>query len=130
MYNIIIKGKNIELTGVITSYINKRMKRLSKFLQHVDTQVEVEVTDTTNHHKNGDIYKAEIRITTSGENFFASATGESVHAAIDIVQDEMARTLRRTKGRKQTLFKRGALSIKKMLKGLTKRNPETSRYDN
>jgi hypothetical protein len=32
------------------------------------------------------------------------------------------------KDRNQTLFKRGATSVKKMMKGLSKRNPFTAKY--
>lgn len=126
--NTIIKGINIELTGAISDYVRKRMKSLSKFLTREDSQIEVEVSKTTNHHKNGEVYKADVSIVSKGKRFFASASKENLYSAVDAVKEEITRTLMRDKDRTQTLFKRGALSVKKMFKGLTKRNPETSKY--
>ena len=63
-----------------------------------------------------------------GENFFYGIEKEDLFDAIDTVKENLSIEIERTKNRKQTLFKRGALSIKKMMKGLTKRNPFTSKY--
>ncbi len=126
--NTIIKGINIEVTDSIYSYIRKRVQGLSKFFSHEDTQVEVEVGKITKHHKNGEVYKADISISMGGKKFFASSAKENLYSAIDTVKEEAARSLRHNKDRSQTLFKRGALSVKKMVKGITKRNPLTSKY--
>ncbi|HEY4494250.1 MAG TPA: HPF/RaiA family ribosome-associated protein, partial [Candidatus Paceibacterota bacterium] len=63
-----------------------------------------------------------------GQSFYSSADGEDLYAAIDEVKDTLFREISKNKDRRQTLFKRGAASIKKMLKGLSKRNPFTSKY--
>ena len=118
----------MNLSPDIKEYIEKRIAHIEKFLKHKDTVVNVEVEKTTNHHKHGDVYKAEIIIGTGNSKFFATAQTEDLYNAIDEVKDEIVRKLTTTKDRERTLFKRGALSIKKMMKGLTKRNPFTSKY--
>jgi len=43
-------------------------------------------------------------------------------------KENLFNEIEKNKDRKQTLFKRGASSVKKMEKGLSKRNPSTSKY--
>ncbi len=120
--SINIKATNIELTSALEEYVNKRMESVIKFLAENDYTIQVEVGKTTNHHKNGDIYKAEFNIVSDGKNFFAESTNEDLYSAIDEVRDEMVRKLTHSKDRGQTLFKRGASSVKKMLKGIKSYN--------
>lgn len=128
--NINIKATNMELTSAISEYVNKRLASLEKFSKK-DTSISghVEVGKTTNHHKQGeDVFKAEFDLEIGGKNFFAMSEMNDLYAAIDDAKEEIMRTITNDKDRKQTLFKRGALSVKKMLKGISKRNPTTSKY--
>ncbi len=124
--NINIKGTNIELTDAISQYAHKRIESFTKFLES-GSHIYVEVGKTTNHHKNGDIFKAEIEVKHRGDKFFAMAETDDLYRAIDMAKDEMVRELTTDKDRADTLFRRGARSVKKMLKGLSKRNPFTSK---
>ena len=63
-----------------------------------------------------------------GEDFYASVDESDLYTAIDAVKESLYREISKSKDRKQTLFKREATSVKKMLKGLSKRNPFTSKY--
>ena len=45
-----------------------------------------------------------------------------------IYNEKIYNEINKNKDRTQTLFKRGGASIKKMMKGLSKRNPFTSKY--
>lgn len=116
--SINIKATNIELTSSIEEYVNKRMDSVKKFLNQDNYTIHVEVGKTTNHHKNGDIYKAEFNVVSDGKKFFAEATGEDLYSTIDQVRDEVVRKMTHAKDRGQTLFKRGATSVKKLLKGI------------
>lgn len=120
--SINIKATNIELTSTIEEYINKKMDSVTRFLDKDDYTIYVEVGKTTNHHKNGDIYKAEFNVVSAGKKFFAESTNEDLYFAIDQVRDEIVRKLTDTKDRGQTLFKRGAASVKKLLKGIKSYN--------
>ena len=53
---------------------------------------------------------------------------EDIYDAIDSAKEELLRQIKSNKEKKQTLFKRGSLSIKKMLKGISDRNPFNSKY--
>ena len=123
-----LQGKNIELTQAIKDYISKRVTNLEKLLLKIEqghgkVRVNFEVSKSTNHHKSGEIFHADCLIKIDGKEFYGSADKEDLYAAVDAVNE-----INKNKDRSQTLFKRGASSVKKMLKGLSKRNPFTSKY--
>jgi putative sigma-54 modulation protein len=127
--NTNIKATNMELTSAIKDYVNKKVESLEKFLGATDSEVYVEVGKTTQHHKNGEYYKAEFSLASGDIKLFAMAEESDLYAAIDSVREEIVRSIKEVKNRKQTLFTRGARSVKKMLKGLSSRNPNTSKYE-
>lgn len=126
--NINIKATNMELTEAITDYVNKRLASIEKFSKGGEMTGYVEVGKTTNHHKQGDVFKAEFDININGEHFFYNCEMSDLYAAIDNAKEEISNLVAHKKDKKQTLFKRGASSVKKMLKGLSDRNPFTSKY--
>lgn len=126
-------GKNIELTDAIKDHVLKRVTNLEKLLSGIEevggeVSVAFEVGKSTNHHKSGEIFHASCLIKIDGKEFYGSADKEDLYQAIDEVKESLFREIKRYKGRQQTLFRRGATSIKKMMKGLSKRNPFTSKY--
>lgn len=125
--NINIKATNMELTDAISDYINKRLSGISKFLKNGEMIARVEVSKTTSHHKHGDIFRAELFIEISGNEFYTFSEKDDLYVAIDDAKEELFRQVSSDKKRKQTLFKRGSISVKKMLKGISDRNPFTSK---
>lgn len=127
--NTNIKATNMELTGAINDYVNKRLSGIKKFVKDGEEMITyIEVGKTTNHHKQGDVFRAEFNIEISGSKFYTFSEKEDLYTAIDDAKEEIVRQIASNKDRKQTLFKRGATSIKKMLKGISDRNPFTSKY--
>jgi ribosomal subunit interface protein len=121
------------LTEAIKDYVSKRITNLEKLLSNIEAQkgearVDFEVMKTTNHHKAGEIFHASCKINLDGENFYGQSDSEDLYSAIDQVKETLFNEINKNKDRKQTLFKRGATSVKKMLKGISKRNPFTSKY--
>jgi putative sigma-54 modulation protein len=125
--NINIKATNIELTSAIEEYVHRKIESVEKFIIKSGAHINVEVGKTTNHHKSGDVYKAEIEIKNEGNTFFAMAETDDLYKAVDMAREEIVRELTSTKDRNNSLFRRGARSVKKMLKGLSDRNPFTSK---
>lgn len=122
-----IKATNMELTPAIEDYVNNKLDRIEKFIKNGEINVYVEVGRTTNHHKRGDLYKAEFNIEIAGEKFFTDSEKDDLYTAIDDAKEEIVRKILNKKDKKQTMFKRGATSVKKMMKGISKRNPFTSK---
>jgi len=126
--SINIKATNMELTSVITDYVNRRLVGVEKFVKDGEEMITlVEVGKTTNHHKQGDIFRAEFNVEISGAKFYTFSEKEDLYVAIEDAKEEIVRQIKTKKDRKQTLFKRGATSLKKMLKGMSNRNPFTSK---
>ena len=128
-----ILAKNMELTGAIRDYVTKRATNLEKLLSKLEKRggeslVHFEVVKSTNHHKAGDVFHSDCLVKINGKEFYSSADGEDLYQTVDEVKETLFREIDKDKNRKQTLFRRGALSVKKMIKGLSKRNPFTSKY--
>ncbi len=113
--NIIIKGSHLELTSAIEEYLTKRLGGIEKFLDS-NAKIEADLGKTTNHHKHGDIFKAELNITNNGEQTRVEAESEDLYSAIDMVKDEAQNALISKKDKKQSLFRRGAGKLKTMFK--------------
>ena len=125
-----IKATNIELTDSIRDYIEKRLALAGKYVPTEDVHtIYVNVGKTTNHHKQGEFFKAEFDVTIDGESFHADAETEDLYVSIDEAHDELVRQIKDRKDHKISLVRRGARSVKKMLKGLSKRNPFTSKVE-
>jgi len=128
-----LQSKNIELTDSLKDHVLKRVTDLEKLLSSMEKDggealVNFEVGKSTNHHKSGDVFYSSCSININGEDFYSSADKEDMFQAVDEVREILFRDINKKKDRQQTLFKRGAKSVKKMLKGLSSRNPFTSKY--
>ena len=109
--NIIIKTKNIELGAPLEAFINKKIGGLKKFLgafqSHALPMTEgrnlfdtfVEVERDSNHHKQGKVFKAEVKIYMPGRNLFAKASAENIITAISEVRDELETEIRKYKAK-------------------------------
>lgn len=121
--NANIKATNIELTDAISDHVNKRLLEIEKFVNQEDKEVVyVEVGKTTNHHKQGDVYKAEFNIKINDENYFTVSEKDDLYQAIDEAKEQIISKIVNNKKCKKTLFRRGASKIKDLLKGITRHN--------
>lgn len=128
-----LQGKNLELTEAIKDYVLKRVTSLEKLLSGIEekggeVRVSFDISKSTKHHKRGEIFHTDCLIKIDGKEFYTSFDAEDLYSAIDEVKQTLFNDIQKNKDRRQTLFKRGAVSIKKMLKGLSRRNPFTSKY--
>src|SRR3989344_5457489 len=118
-----LQGKNMELTEAIKDYVVTRETNLGRLLKKIEENeqaealINFEVSKNTNHHKFGFVFHSDCLINIKGEKFFGSADEEDLYQAIDKVKENLFREISKNKDRRQTLFKRGAMSVKKMLKG-------------
>ena len=116
--NINIKTSGITLTDAISEYVSKRLDSIQKLIKDEAAQCDVELGKTTSHHRNGDIFRAEIHIVGKDTNIYVTSEKEDLYAAIDAVRDEAARELTSSKDRKQSLIRRGGAKLKNSIKGL------------
>ena len=117
--NTHIKTTNITLTEAISSYVEKRLEKISKLtVSDPSAKCDVELARTTTHHHKGEIFKAEIHITGAGLNLYSSIEKEDLYAAIDEVRDAVLRELKSSRQKDMSRIRRGGAAVKNMMKGL------------
>ena len=105
----------MDIKDSVKDYLYKKMSSIEKFVND-DTKIEVELEKTTNHHKTGDIFRAEVHVWNKGKINKAEKTSDSVYSAIDLMQAEIFDILSSRKDKKITLFKKGAQKIKNLFR--------------
>lgn len=121
--NINIKTTTISMTPAISEYVEKHLDVVKRFTQDDPTaKCDLELAKTTNHHKHGDIFKAEIHIVAKGQNIYASVEKEDLYMAIDVLKDEVLRQLKSSKDKKQSMLRRGGAKVKNIIKGIWSKN--------
>ncbi|MEN9582458.1 MAG: hypothetical protein RL641_412 [Candidatus Parcubacteria bacterium] len=114
------KATNIVLTEAIRGYAEKRIEAVGKLMgeDRDSVVVDIELSQTTKHHKAGNIFRTEITVRNAGKLFRAVSTKEDLYASIDDAKEELEREIVANKERSQTLFRRGAYQVKNILKGI------------
>lgn len=118
-----IKATGIQLTPAISSYVQKKISAIDKYLDknNKDIVALIEVGRSTRHHKTGNIFRAEVHIAGGGLDLYAVSDKEDLYAAVDVVKDDIVRELNKTKGKRFALMRRGGQMMKNMMKGLWER---------
>ena len=114
-----IKATNIELTDALSSYVNEKIRGVEKFMvphENEDIFVQAELGKLTNHHRSGDMYREEAKLTLRGKYFRAESEKSDLYAAIDDLRDELVRELNSNKKKDRALFRKGAAMIKNILR--------------
>jgi len=97
---LIIRGRNIEITDQIEAYARKRIARLERFLPTV-SQAELELAqENTRSRDQRQIAQLTLRM-TPGILLRAEERHADLLAAIDLVVDKMERRIERFKGRRE-----------------------------
>jgi len=118
--NIQIKTTGISLTPAIEEYVYKKFEAVKKFLKDapLDLYCYVDVGKTTNHHKSGEFFRADVSMEFQGKRLYAESEKEDLYSAIDDVKDDLVRTLTTTKSKRLTTDRKKAGSVKNAVKGL------------
>lgn len=118
-FRINIKATNIELTPNLREYIEEKIGQLDEFIQHIDGCVEawVEIGKPSLHHRKGEkVFYAEAQISLPGPGVRSVAKGSDLYLTIDQVKDELQRSLKKYKGKREAKYKRGARVFKKIMR--------------
>ncbi|MEK9185323.1 MAG: ribosome-associated translation inhibitor RaiA [Patescibacteria group bacterium] len=116
--HIVIKTTNFSLTPAIDSHIRNSLGMLKKIVQSFGDEIEtrVEVGRTSFHHKKGDVFFAEVNLMLGKSKLRSCVESTDVYSAIDMVKDELKNEILRFKGKKETMFRRGARSVGKFFR--------------
>ena len=94
---LVLKGKNVELTDTLRGYVDKRMGRLDRFL---DNKTEATVELTREQTKSSEQrHVAQVTMLVNGTILRGEEKAHDILAAIDAVTDVMNRQIKRYKGK-------------------------------
>lgn len=119
-----IKSTGLDLTPSLVAYIEEKVGSLDHFISdkgehdgemrsHETVEAFVEVARTTKHHRQGEVFRAEINVKVGGKLFRTEEDEWDVRLAVDAARDEMKRELVKQKELRETKVKRGARSLRK-----------------
>lgn len=104
------------MTEADQSYVEKRFARFDRFIKGTYPKEMTVVVRKMIEHERGHAFKVEVSFSPAEENYFVSTEQKDFHTAVDVANNELWREITGQKGRKDTLFHRGARKIKDMLK--------------
>jgi ribosomal subunit interface protein len=111
-----ITGDNVPMTEADQAYVEKRFQRFDRFIKG-DYPKEMTVTVRKMiAHERDNAFKVEVAFSPAEENYFVSTEQKDFHTAVDVANNELWREITGQKGRKDTLFHRGARRLKELLK--------------
>jgi len=118
-----IKATNFELTPSLRTYIEEKISSLDKFINVKDNTGEgetspveafVEIAKTTQHHRHGEVFKAEINMKLQGELIRVDHHDWDARVALDAAKDTMERRLTEFKSSHMKRERRSQRFLKKL----------------
>jgi len=96
---LIITGKNVEVTDWLRSYVEKKIGKLDKYLPSIDeARVELTVEKTKSAQ---DRQVAQVTVRSNGTILRAEEKSADIFASIDAALDKMHRQIARFKGKQR-----------------------------
>lgn len=114
-----IRATNMELTPNLKNYTEKRLKGLDKFIDPGKPEISgfVEIGKITKHHREGNIFRAEIQLKHPDyrSDLRVETESQDLYAAIDEASEKIKRVLIQSKEKRKSFVKRGARLFKKIV---------------
>ena len=105
----------MDLTDALRDHVHGEFGKLEKVLDP-SARIVVEIGKTSDHHKQGNVFKAEAKIIEPKAEYFADVTTTDLYTAINTLSDELFQKVNQSKKRHRVLLKKGQTIIKKLLK--------------
>ena len=114
-----LKATKIEHTPAITAYVEKKLEELERVLDASDTSIhaELEVGKLTNHHKQGELFFAEINLHALKKKWRAVEESDNLYAAVDAMKDAIVREVTSAEKKTRARDRKGAREVKARLRG-------------
>lgn len=116
--NITIKSSKYQLSPETEALLEEKLAApIRLFGQKGDTALlEIEVEQAPAEGRSSEPCRLVARLSIDGKVFYAEAVKPTPEIAADRVRDDLEAEIRRSRGRSQTLYKRGGAAIKRMLR--------------
>lgn len=105
---LLIKGKNVDVTDAMRAHVEKKLGRLDRYLDSI-SQTEVEIS-TEKTRAASDRYAVQVTMLTNGTILRGEERGQDIVTAVDSVVDVLQRRLAHYKGK---LYRRGRGTVPK-----------------
>lgn len=96
--DLIIHGRNVDVTDWIEEYVDKKVGKMERYLPTAN-EARIELTHNETRSAS-DRYTSQITIWTNGQILRAEESTSDIFASIDASADKMYRQIRRFKGRR------------------------------
>ena len=119
-----IKATNISLESAVTDYLEGKIQSLEHHFESTEIpniRAEIELGRETAHHRQGDIFRAEINLHLPEKTLRAVARRDDLYTAIDKMKDEIIREITSYRGRKLSRFRRSGRAVKNFLRGFKRK---------
>ena len=90
--NVLVRGRNVNVTNALKEYVEKRVGKLDKFLDGVDDITVVLVVE-------GDSHKVEVTIPVNGMILRGEEATGDMYASIDLVVEKLEKQIEKYKGK-------------------------------
>ncbi|MEK7465729.1 MAG: ribosome-associated translation inhibitor RaiA [Patescibacteria group bacterium] len=91
--NITIGKAEIKLTPMMREYIEVKIGTLARFIKRFETvretQVMIEVTQPSRHHRQGNGFSVSAALAFPHKALFVKEFHEDFHAAVDLLKDSL-----------------------------------------
>ena len=105
---VLVHGRNVEITDWVEEYVQKRVKKLERYLPNI-VEVRAELTESATRAAE-DRFTAQITIWENRQILRAEETSADIYASIDAAVDKISRQIQRFKGRMTKEKRRAATS--------------------
>jgi len=111
---IIIRTKNLELTGELKNFIEEKVISLKKFVdvlkkeeeKHTLAEVFFDIEKETRHHNKGEVFRSEAKIFLPGRKIMANSAGSDLLLTVVEIKDKLQQELKKYKFKKIALTRR------------------------
>ena len=125
---LVIKGRNIEVSDRLREYVDKKIGKMSKFLPDLQ-EIRVELAEEKSR-KNSEREIVQVTMRSNGTLLRAEERNSDIYAAIDAVADKLNGQINRFKGKRRRKLERAqvaaveALEIEYMSEAMEPANEE------
>lgn len=120
---IILKATNFKLTPSVEDYVREKICSLDKFINPYllsiadsDIIAHVELIVDNKHHHKGEVFRVDANVKMPEKSFRAEAQASEMTTAIDELRDKLSLEFKKYKGKKESVFKKGARAFKNIFK--------------
>lgn len=103
---LIVHGRNVEITDWIRTYVEKKVGKLERYLNQVK-EARIELSHNA-ARANDDRFTAQVTMWANGHILRAEESTGDILASVDATVDKLARQIRRYKGRRYEARRRTA----------------------